>query len=472
MKKFRMCLNFHRPMANTVDAFIPELWSRESLAILEENIVAAGLVHRAFENEIKDFGDTVKTRRPSELDAIRKGVNDNVTIQDVSTVDVDVKLNQHVHTSFIIKDSERSKSFADLVATYLRPAMLGQARYLDQVVLGQYVHFIVNSYAGHLGGLTDSTAKAYVLEARQKMNTNKAYMQGRNMIVTPSSETELLKLDLFNSAEKVGDDGTALREASLGRKLGFNFFLCQNMPTIVDNSMAKKTGAINNTSGYAVGSTTLTVDGFTGAVTSGSYVTIAGDMTPHRIASHTETLSNTTQIVLATGLRTAVVNDAVVTAYTPGAVNEAGNYAAGYDGAIVVDGFTASPQVGQMISFGTASAQYTVIQGRTGAGVATPSTTAITLDRPLDAAISNDDTVNVGPPGNYNFGFHQNALALVVRPLALPQTGALSGIATYKNLSMRTVITYDGNKQGHLVTLDMLCGIAVLDTDLGVVMHG
>lgn len=31
---------------NNVDALIPELWAQESLAILEENLVAANLVHR------------------------------------------------------------------------------------------------------------------------------------------------------------------------------------------------------------------------------------------------------------------------------------------------------------------------------------------------------------------------------------------------------------------------------------------
>ena len=31
---------------NNIDPFIPELWANESLAILEENMVAASLVHR------------------------------------------------------------------------------------------------------------------------------------------------------------------------------------------------------------------------------------------------------------------------------------------------------------------------------------------------------------------------------------------------------------------------------------------
>jgi hypothetical protein len=37
---------------------------------------------------------------------------------------------------------------------------------------------------------------------------------------------------------------------------------------------------------------------------------------------------------------------------------------------------------------------------------------------------------------------------------------------------MRVVITYQGLNQGHLVTCDMLAGIAVLDTRLGGVLVG
>ena len=39
-------------------------------------------------------------------------------------------------------------------------------------------------------------------------------------------------------------------------------------------------------------------------------------------------------------------------------------------------------------------------------------------------------------------------------------------------MAMRVTITYDGVKQGHLVTVDLLCGIGVLDSNLGAVMLG
>ena len=95
-------------MANSLDAFVPEIWANESVLILLENMVASSLIHRDFENELARFGDIVNTRKPAEFTAKRKDVNDNVTIQDASATNIQVPLNQHLHTSFLIRDGEES----------------------------------------------------------------------------------------------------------------------------------------------------------------------------------------------------------------------------------------------------------------------------------------------------------------------------------------------------------------------------
>lgn len=448
---------------NSVDVFIPEMWANESISILVENMVGGNLVYRDFENVLARYGDVVNVPKPAELVAQRKTNSDNVTVQDVSADTVQVPLNQHIHTSFLIRDGEESKAFKSLVDEYLRPAVIAQARFIDQVVLGQYAQFLANQ-AGTLNGMTTSNAKTYLLALRQVMNINRAPVNGRNLVLNPLSETTLLNLDIFTQAQQVGDQGQALQEATLGRKLGWDFWMDQNMAVVaVGNTLLS--GAINS-GNVTVGSTVLTTT-FTGALTVGQWITIAGDDTPHRVQAVTNTLGNTTSITIESpGLRSAVSTSAVIKGYVPGAVNFSAGYAAGYAKSIVVNTFTVAPQVGQIVSFGASgtAAKYTI--------VAVSGLTGITLDRPLDAAIANTDAVNLGPAGNYNFAFHKNAIALVVRPLALPRqgTGAVAAVANWNNLSMRVVITYDGNKQGHLVTVDMLAGVAVLDVRLGGVL--
>lgn len=447
------------------DAYIPELWANESIAILEENMVIASLIHRDFEPIIAAYGDTVNTRKPGEFLAKRKTTADSVTVQTPTTTNVAVILNQHFHTSFLIKDGDQSKSFKDLVVEYLQPAMLSVARAIDQVVSSQVYQFI-NNGAGHLGVLDGTNADTYLLDTRQKLNINKAYVMGRNLVLSTVAETALLKDKNFTQAYAVGDEGTALREASLGRKYGFDIFMAQNTPFVDSSAQDTVAGAINNALGYPAGTTSFTVDAFVAAIPAGSWIKITGDDTPLRVSSTTGG-STPTVIVTTKASKTAVLNDAVVTVYKPGAVNLTAGYASGWAKEIVYDTSVFDPQVGQLVSFTATGEVYGIIEVDTTAKT-------ILLDRPLESALANDDKLFLGPGGSYNFAFHKNAIALVTRPLALPMqgTGARAGIANYNNMSMRVVMTYDGNKQGTLVTLDTLLGVKVLDVNLGAVMFG
>lgn len=452
---------------NSLDALIPQLWANESLLILEEEMVMAPLVHRDFSDEVADFGETVHTRRPGEFVGVRKTANDPVSVQAATSTNVPVVLNQHVHVTFIIRDEEQSKAFKDLVTMYLLPAMQANARTLDQALTAAAFGFLTNTRGG-LGALDKDNAQDYLIDARDIMNQNKAYLDGRSLILAPNSEAQMLKTDLFISAERVGDGGRALREASLGRKFGFNTFMDLNVPSAINSSPTTTTTSGNS----AAGAATVAI---TAAVGVGRYVTVAGDLTPLRSTTNDTTLTPTRPI------REATSSGAVVTKYDQGKVDDGSNYDSGEVGKIHVDdgGFTAfAPRVGQLVAFndgdeatGTVrSPEYMITQVVNTAG----DDYDLTLDRPLETALNNDDVINYGPDGDYNFAFHRNALALVNRPLAQPITGAgaLSAVANYNNMSIRVVIQYDGNLQGHRVTLDSLFGVAKLDTNLGMVLLG
>jgi hypothetical protein len=75
---------------------------------------------------------------------------------------------------------------------------------------------------------------------------------------------------------------------------------------------ADPTGAVNLMAGYAVGTTVMAVDGFTGAVVTGDYFTVGGRQQRYQITAHTETLGATTQITFTPGLVTAAVDNDVI----------------------------------------------------------------------------------------------------------------------------------------------------------------
>lgn len=459
---------WHPVGANDIDALIPELWAQEGLLLLESSMVAGNLVHRNFENQVAQFGDIVNTRLPATFEGKRKTNADSVTVQDGVLTNVAVPLNQHLHTSFLIKDGEESKSFQSLRDNMLQPAMLSLAEMVDEIVLTNLYDFMVldDGTANTVGTLGTAAGKETIIAIREKLNENRVPMMGRNLILGTAAEADLLAVDAFISAEKIGDNGTALREASLGRKFGIQHWMSQNAPSYTAASGDTAVDIlVNNAGGYPAGTTVITVDGRVAgnAVAAGTWVTVAGDDTPQRVTASAGA-GTPTSLTLSPGLQSAVADDAVVTEYLPALVNEAAGYALNYAKDITIDGGR-TPKTGQLVSFAGAVSSPVAVYG----ALRTPSATNILLNRPLEAAAADDASVFLGPAGNYSFAFHQNSMALVTRPLAAPQagTGALSFVASYNGLSMRVTITYDGAQQGHLVTCDLLCGIKTLDRRLG-----
>lgn len=455
--------------ANDVDALIPEIWANESLAILEENMVMARLVHRDFSPLVASYGDVVNTRKPGEFSTKRKVASDSVVSQDAVATNVQVPLDQHVYVTFTIKDAEASYSFKELVEMFMQPAAMQMARTVDRILIGQGHQFFDTAKVGRLAEMTPSNARDFLLDARQKLNENKAYQAGRNLVLSPGAERQFLDTDIFIKANERGDGGTALEEARLGRVVGFDTYLDQNVPyrTITDAD----TVTCNHTAGASPGDTgnkacTATGNGFVGC-----YVWLTGEGQPHWITALTESSNNLTGITLADAYVNTVATNAVGYIFSPAVVE--GAYAANYTKGITLNGITANklPVVGQLLSFGantSARKDYTIIE------VDSVNTTSVVvwLDRPLENALTDADGAFPGPHGGINLAFHRNAIAMVSRPLATAAMGldVKMGVGSYNDLSMRVAMQYDITSQGTIVTLDTLFGVKVVEPLLGCVV--
>jgi len=465
---------FERFYGNNTTAFIPEMWANEAVALLWENMLYASLVHTDFKDEIAEFGRTVHTRSIGNFTAKRKQNDlDDVEDQDITATDIAVVLNQRAYNSFLVGDGQRSYAFKDLIAIYLEPAMLALARLLDQVVAGQVYQFLANR-AGGLDQLTSVNGHDFLLDSREVMNTLNVPEELRWMGLATRSETYLQKTDLFKSAERRGDGGRALREALLGRVAGWNNFYSKNTPSVRGATLATTT---TTTAAALAGSSTVVVASATNLAT-GAYFTVAGDYTPLRVSA-----LNTLTITTTRPLLRDVANGATVTPVATGLINQgsaiaagdftlsaATGYPAGWMKTIVVDG-TGVPKVGQLVAFKTAAgaihtAEYCIVQ--------VISATEFMLDRPLEQAVLDNDIVCYGPSGDYNFGFRRGAIALVNRPIALPESGigARAAQAIANGMSMRVVMTYDGKKEATRINVGSLFGIKTLDVNQGLVMLG
>ena len=457
---------------NDNSAIIPELWVYEGLRELEEQMVVAQLVYRDFEDKIAQFGDVVNCHRPADFRITRKtDATTSLDKQKASLTSVRVPLNQWFYTSFVIKDGEQSYAPVDLIEKYIRPAMRTISRGIDRSILGYAIHAFLRSQAGRLGKLDKTNCADYLLEAREQLNTNNAPLgDARSLLLNPVSETCFLKNDLFIAANQRGDGGEALENARLGRVHGFGTFMAQNVPHVSEVTVDVTTAQLGDA--VTVGQTTamsIPITGYTAEA--GQYMVVVGDDKPLTIKTVTTNVGDTVTITANEPITSDCASGSVVKIYNTNLVN--GNFDKGHEKEISIDGYAAgkTPQVGQIISFGTGTARhtYTIIQIEVGV-----SSTEVYLDRPLDAGLADDEKCYLGPAGSFNFAFHREALALVSRPLDLPSslTGVLAGTATYNDLNMRVTMQYSIDSGGTLVNCDMLAGIQALDTNLGVILLG
>lgn len=214
-------------MANDLSMYKPELWAQESLMVLEANMVLGSLVHRDFEAVVANFGDTVNSRKPASFTANNKGATANTTIQDATATNVPVVMNKHKEVTFQIFDIEATKSFKAMVDEYLRPAGIALANAVDVDVSGLYTDVSTNTIT-IAGDMTASSLADIV----KKLNDTKVPMDQRRLVISSDQHAALLKDANFINAEKSGDQGTAVREASLGRKFGLDIYMDQNVTQV------------------------------------------------------------------------------------------------------------------------------------------------------------------------------------------------------------------------------------------------
>lgn len=209
-------------MLNTI--LTPDIIAREALMVLRNNAVMANLVHRDYSEEfVAGVGDTITIRKPATFEA--KEYAGSITVQDATETGVAVKMDKHLDVSFAVTSKQLTMDIEDFSKQLLIPAMQAFADKVDQYLLGLKAD-ITNKVPA-----TD-VVQNDVIDARAYLTKAAAPLADRRFVYGTDTETKLLKTDLFISAEKVGDEGTALREASLGRKYGMDFYVDQNADTV------------------------------------------------------------------------------------------------------------------------------------------------------------------------------------------------------------------------------------------------
>lgn len=209
-------------MANTI--LTPDIIAREALMVLRNNAVMANLVYRDYSSEfVAGVGDTITVRKPATFEA--KEFSTTITVQNATETGVEVKMDKHLDVSFAVTAKEMTLDIADFSQQLLVPAMQAFADKIDGYLIALADAITTNKAT--MAGTTATVSD--VVNTRAFLTKNAAPLTDRRFVYNSAIEADLLKTDLFMNASAVGDAGTALREASLGRKFGMDFYVDQNM---------------------------------------------------------------------------------------------------------------------------------------------------------------------------------------------------------------------------------------------------
>jgi len=201
----------------------PSIIAKEALIVLENNLVFGGLVHRAYDTEFRKVGDTIRIRQPATFES--KVWTSGWDAQAITEKSVSVKLDTHLDISFEITTKQLSLDIVDFSEQIMQPAMRAHAQKIDELLAGLFVYV---PYYQVLDTTTDANKLASVATARAILNDNKVPPADRYAVVCPTDEAHLLVVPSFLHAEKRGDT-QALKEASLARIFGLDWYMDQNI---------------------------------------------------------------------------------------------------------------------------------------------------------------------------------------------------------------------------------------------------
>jgi len=243
-----MALGTNQVTTTTAATFIPEVWSDEIVASYKKNLVAANLFKKMSFKGKK--GDTVHVPAPNRGSASAKSANTQVTLIAATEGEKIVAIDQHWEYSRLIEDIVEAQALASLRQFYTDDAGYALARQVDTslIQLGRGVNGGggTSAYSGALSGADGTTAyvagantgvgaltDAAIRRSIQRLDDNDVPMDGRFLIVPPSTRNTLMGIARFTEQAFVGEVGgnNTIRNGEIGNVYGVPVFVTSNADT-------------------------------------------------------------------------------------------------------------------------------------------------------------------------------------------------------------------------------------------------
>lgn len=304
-----------------VNTFItPDIVAREALLLLRSNLVGTLLFDRRYDGIFtgdEKVGDTVRIRRRQDGEVTE--FTGTVTPGSTTETSINLTLEKHFDASFEVTTKDLTLNIQDFSEQVLAPRLIAMAEKVDAYCMSK-LHLLpyiatVDALTGANADIPDALPNsiAALAQTRKTLNNLRVPLTNRVQIVSPDYEATLLSVDNFITADKRGDGGSALESASLGRVMGMDFFMDQNVDDATFTSGTFTTGALS--ADAVAGAASIAIDGAVGAtdtLKAGDILNIAGYGNVV-VAANVTFAGNAGTVTLTEKLRVTALNNAVVT---------------------------------------------------------------------------------------------------------------------------------------------------------------
>ena len=386
----------------------PSIISKETLVMLENNLVAAGKVNRKMENQFVKIGTTLTVRKPNRF-TVSSGPA--LQIQNMVEPSTSITISNQKHVDFEFNSQELTLVVEEFSERYLKPAGAELANQIDYDIITNYAS--INNLVGTPGSVPNSFASLGAVG--QRMDELGMPQADRCLMLNPKAywamANGLSNLYVRSVAEP------ALK-GFLANIASFDIYESQNIQSQTVGAYAG-TGVVNGSN--QTGSTLLT-NGWTASITG---LLNAGDV-----------------ISIGTG---------VTGCY---AVNPKNRQSTG-----AVANFVVTATVNSDSGGNCAIPIYPAI---------TPSGAYQTTGAsPVAGATINVVTGTASTSYAQNIAFTKDTLGLVTVPLELPEGVDFKARVEWKGISLRVIRAYDVQNDVTPCRLDVLYGTTTYYPETG-----
>ncbi len=240
-------------MSNTITNVMPKILA-DGVMALREQAVMAQLVNRDLQSAAQRKGNVVNVPIPSAIAAraVTPATAFATNVDSAPTVAL-VTLDQWYESPLNLSDSDAASVDPMFLSMQASEAIKSLANTVDSYILGKHVglfgYYGTPGTTPFNGSLTAAANAAKVLNQQLAPND-----KNRRAVIDPSAELNLKLNSAVLQSEQRGDS-MGIIEGTVGRKLGFDWYMDQNITTYTPGTGWVTGFAVSTTTGVLGGST-------------------------------------------------------------------------------------------------------------------------------------------------------------------------------------------------------------------------